>query len=64
MAVVTFTASADMKDGTAGTLTSQGQYILEKTSSGWKVTSFSVTRDDKGAKAAGSGTATPTAVAS
>lgn len=64
VAVVTFTASADMKDGTAGTLTSQGQYILEKTSSGWKVTSFSVTRDDKGAKATGSASATPTAVAS
>lgn len=64
VAIVTFTASADMKDGTAGTLTSQGQYILEKTASGWKVTSFSVTRDDRGAEATGSGASTPTAVAS
>lgn len=62
VAVVTFEASAGMKDGSSGNITSQGQYIFEKTGSGWQVTSFSVTRDDKaGTKSASS---SPTAVAS
>ncbi len=62
VAEVTFTASADLKDGTSGGVTSEGQYIFEKTDSGWKITSFSVTRNDK----AGTTTAssTPTGVAS
>ena len=61
VAVVTFDAAASLKDGTAGTLSSEGQYILQKAASGWQVTSFSVTRSDRPAKAspAGSG-ATPT----
>ena len=61
VAVVTFEATVNLKDGTVGTMLSQGQYILEKAGSGWQVTSFSVTRTDHGAKtSAGSGTATPT----
>jgi hypothetical protein len=62
VAVVTFEASAAMKDGSSGDITSQGQYIFEKTGAGWQVTSFSVTRNDKaGTKTA---SATPTGVAS
>lgn len=64
VAVVSFTATADMKDGTTATLVSQGQYILEKTGSGWQVASFSVTRDDTVGAPSGSASASPTAVAS
>jgi hypothetical protein len=58
VAVVTFTASADMKDGSSGAITSQGQYIFEKTGSGWQVTSFSVTRNDKAGTSSASSTPT------
>ena len=64
VAVVTFSAVADLKNGTSQTLISQGQYILEKVGSGWQVTSYSVTRSDQKATASGSGTTGPTAVSS
>ena len=62
VAVVTFEASATMKDGSSGDITSQGQYIFEKTGAGWQVTSFSVTRNDKAGTTSAS--STPTGVAS
>jgi hypothetical protein len=65
VAVVTFEATAALKDGTSGTLTSQGQYILEKVGSGWQITAFSVTRTGQKSKApGGTGTATATATSS
>lgn len=64
VAVVTFSAVADLKNGTSQKLISQGQFILEKVGSGWQVTSYSVTRSDQRATASGGGTTTPTAVAS
>jgi hypothetical protein len=64
VAVVSFSATVNLKDGTTQTLVSQGQYILEKVGSGWQVTSFSVTRSDEKPSASTSGSATPTAVAS
>jgi hypothetical protein len=65
VAVVTFTATATLKDGTTAGLTSLGQYILQKVGSGWQVASYSVTRTAQGSKSSASGgTATPTAVAS
>jgi hypothetical protein len=64
VAVVTFSAVADLKNGTSQTLISQGQYILEKVGSGWQVTSYSVTRSDQKATASGGGTTSPTAASS
>ena len=65
VAVVTFEATVDLKNGTTGTLTSQGQYILEKVGSGWQITAFSVTRTDQKSKAtATSGTPTPSGASS
>ena len=65
VAVVTFQATVALKDGTSGTMMSQGQFILEKAGSGWQITAFSVTRTDQGSKtSASSGTATPTGASS
>jgi hypothetical protein len=65
VAVVTFTATATLKDGTTAGLTSLGQYILQKAGSGWQIASYSVTRTAQGSKSSASGgTTTPTAVAS
>ena len=58
---IVFNADAVKKAG-GGTvvLVSQGQFILEKVGAGWKVTSFSVTRADRGrADATESGAAAP-----
>lgn len=51
---VTFTAIATKSDGTGATLiVSKGQYTLEKTGKGWRITAFSVDRADKAAKTTG-----------
>ena len=64
VSTVTFTATATKKDGTSATdIVSQGQYVIEKTADGWKISAFKVNRDDQPAKTTGSG-ATPTAEAS
>jgi hypothetical protein len=49
--IVTFTADGAKKDGGGRVFVSKGQYILQKTSEGWTITSFSVNRDDTEKKA-------------
>jgi hypothetical protein len=66
VSTVTFTATATKKDGSGAIdIVSKGQYVIEKTADGWKITAFKVNRDDQPTKTAGSGSgATPTAEAS
>lgn len=44
--IVTFTADGAEKGGGTRVFVSKGQYIMEKTSDGWTIMSFSVNRDD------------------
>jgi hypothetical protein len=58
---VTFTATAVNKDGSGAVLLqSKGQYILQQDGGSWKITAFSVRRDDHPIKTAPSISGAPT----
>lgn len=48
VATVTFTVKAKGSDGTATTIVSQGQYLLQASGGGWKVYGFTVTQNSGG----------------